>query len=296
MFSDKLIINAAITGAIPTRADNPAVPITVPEIVADAKRCRDAGAAIIHVHARDALGRHSYERAIYQQIIDGIRLTCPDVVICASTSGRFFNAFQQRSQVLDCLPDLGTLTVGSLNFATHASVTDPDMIHQLAQAMAERRIKPELEFFELGMIDYARDYLMRKGLVQPPLYCNLLLGSRGTMAASPQNLVAMVQALPADTVWSAAGIGRCQLQVNAMAITMGGHVRVGLEDNLWYDADRTQPATNVGLIERVVRIAHAVGRDIATPADVRRLLNLAPAAALPQVCQSHTGCYNTRLD
>ncbi len=269
-----LIINAAITGMVPMPKDNPSVPVTVEHIIADARRCADAGASIIHVHARDENGLPTWRRDVYQEIINGIRAHCRGVLISASTSGRLWSDFEKRSEVLHCRPDFASLTPGSLNFPGVASVNPPSIVCQLATAMQEYDVTPELEFFEIGMIDYVRDYLIPKGYLQPPFYANLLLGSLGTMAASARNLVHMVDALPPGTVWSAGGIGRFQLQINTLAIAMGGHVRVGLEDNLWMDAAKTDAATNVRLIERVVRMAEAAGRSIASPARARHIIGL----------------------
>jgi 3-keto-5-aminohexanoate cleavage enzyme len=273
---EPLIINAAITGMVPMPQHNASVPITVPQIVAEARRCAAAGASIIHLHAREAGGAPTWRREIYQEIIDGIRGVCPELLISGSTSGRLWSDFEKRAAVLDCRPDFASLTPGSMNFPGAASVNPPETVQKLAAAMAERGVVPELEFFELGMIDFVRDFLMPKGWLRPPFYANLLLGSLGTMAASARNLVHMVDALPAGTVWSAAGIGRFQFPINTLAIAMGGHVRVGLEDNLWMDAARTDPATNARLIERVVRLASATGRSIATPAEARLVLGLNP--------------------
>jgi len=271
---EPLIINAAITGMVPMPADNASLPVTVGQIIAEARRCAEAGASIIHVHAREEDGAPTWRKEVYQEIIGGIRSHCPGLLISGSTSGRLWSEFEKRSAVLDCQPDLASLTPGSLNFPKAASVNPPEMIRQLAAAMMERGVTPELEFFEIGMIDYVRDYLIPKGHLQAPCYANLLLGSLGTMAASARNLNHMVEALPAGTVWSAAGIGRFQFPINQMAIQMGGHVRAGLEDNLWMDAEKTDPATNVRLIERVVRAAEAAGRPIASPATARRLIGL----------------------
>jgi 3-keto-5-aminohexanoate cleavage enzyme len=269
-----LIINAAITGMVPMPADNPSVPISPAQIIAEARRCAEAGASIIHVHARDQNGAPTWRPEIYQEIISGIRAECPALLISASTSGRLWSEFEKRAAVLDCAPDFASLTPGSLNFPGAASVNPPSVVCQLAMAMAERGIVPELEFFEIGMIDCARDYLIPKGFLQPPFYANLLLGSLGTMAASARNLAHMVDALPPGTVWSAAGIGRFQLQINSLAIAMGGHVRTGLEDNLWMDAAKTDRADNARLIERVVRVAEAMGRPIASPAGAREIVGL----------------------
>lgn len=283
MKSGKLIINAALTGMVPMKQDNPHVPITVAEIIADARRCRDAGASIVHVHARDDEGQPTYRKEVCAEIFAGIRAACPGLLISGTTSGRTHREFAQRSQVLELegelKPDFASLTLGSMNFATQASVNEPKMIQSLALMMKERGIVPELELFELGMAEYAR-YLVGKGTLVPPFYANLLLGSLGTMAATAENLSLLVRALPAGTTWSGAGIGRYQFFVNQLAIKEGGHVRVGLEDNLWFDNKRTEPATNAKLIGRLVKLAGEVGREIASPDEARALIGLsAPSYA-----------------
>ena len=273
---DKLIINAAITGMVPMKSDTPHVPITVDEIVADIKRVRDAGASIVHLHARQEDGSADYRAEVYSQILAGARAVAPDVILCVSTSGRVFKTFEQRSEVLDCRnpqPEMASLTLGSMNFPKVASVNDPDMIRSLAQRMTERGIVPEMECFDLGMVEYA-NYLVERRVLVAPFYCNLLLGSLGTLSATPANLARMVGALPNGTPWAAAGIGRFQFPMNALAIAMGGHVRVGLEDNIWYDDERTRLATNAELITRLVRIAQACGREIATPDEARTMIGL----------------------
>jgi 3-oxoadipate:acetyl-CoA acetyltransferase len=147
------------------------------------------------------------------------------------------------------------------------------MIVALAERMAERGIVPELEVFDLGMVDYAK-FLVDKGVLVPPFYFNILLGSLGTLSATPLHLATVVQSLPPGSTWAGAGIGRYQLFVNSMAVTMGGHVRVGLEDNLWLDTEKTRPATNARLVERLVALADAVEREVATPAQARELIGL----------------------
>ncbi|GAB4127546.1 beta-keto acid cleavage family enzyme [Thermopirellula anaerolimosa] len=284
---DKLIINAAITGMVPTRKDSPFVPLSPDEIVADARRCLDAGASILYIHAREPSGEPSYRKEIYYELFTRIRELDPQVIISGSTSGRVYREFRQRSEVLepgpDCRPDLASLTLGSMNFPTGPSINAPDMIQRLAVAMNERGVVPEWECFDLGMIDYGH-YLIRKGILKPPYYCNILLGSLGTLSADAFHLAVMVRALPPGTIWSATGIGRFQFPVNAMAVTMGGHVRVGLEDALYYDAQKTRLATNAGLIDRVVRLAEAVGRSPATPAEARRMIGLPERIAVTERC------------
>lgn len=278
-FSDKLIINVALTGMVPTKRDNPFTPITPREIADDVRRCHEAGAAIFHLHARDELGHPSYRLVDYECIIDCIHAACPQagLVLCVTTSGRTHNSWEMRSQVLDLAahrkPDMASLTLGSMNFPKQASINAPEMIVGLAERMKERGIAPELEVFDLGMIDFSH-YLISKGVLQAPLYYNILLGSLGVLNATPLNLALMVNALPATAVWAAAGIGRFQFQVNAMAIAMGGHVRVGLEDALYMDAAKTDLATNPRLVERIVKLAQAAGRSPATPSEARQLIGL----------------------
>ncbi len=274
---EKLIINAALTGMVPTKAQNGAVPISPAEIIADARRCRDAGASIVHIHAREVDETPSYRKEIYREIISGIRDACPELLVCGSTSGRTFKEFAQRAEVLNagpgCRPDLASLTLGSLNFPNQASVNEPQMIQSLAEVMRCAGIVPELELFDLGMADYAR-YLISKNILAPAFYANILLGSLGTLSAAPENLVAVVRALPEGTIWSATGIGRFQFQVNCLAIAMGGHVRVGLEDSLYYDAGKTRLATNAGLVERLVRVAESMEREIASCQETRAALGI----------------------
>lgn len=282
MRSGKLIINAAMTGMVPTKADNSAVPITPVEIEKDARTCRRAGAAIFHLHARHADGTPAYEAEIYREIVIRVRSSCPDAVICVSTSGRTFKEFEQRSDVLsldgDAQPEMASLTLGSLNFPKQASVNDPTMIRMLAERMYERGIVPEIEIFDMGMIDYTKHLIERK-ILREPFYFNLLLGSLGTLSATPFNLATMVMSLPAGATWAGAGIGRFQFAVNSLAMAMGGNVRVGLEDNLYLDGAKQKPATNAGLIERLARLANALEREVASPDEARAIIGL-PARSL----------------
>ena len=273
----KLIINVAVTGMVPTRRDSPHVPLSPREIAEDCRRCRDLGATIFHLHAREADGAPGYRREIYEEIVGGVRQSCPDAIVCVSTSGRLFKTFEQRSEALDLegalKPDMASLTLGLMNFPKQASVNEPSMITMLAEKMHARGIIPELEVFDFGMLDYGK-YLIERGVLKAPIYVNLLLGSLGTLSATALNLAMLVQSLPAGSTWAAAGIGRFQFPMNALAIVSGGHVRVGLEDNLYMDAGKTQPASNPALVERLVTLARAAGRDIATADEARTLIGL----------------------
>jgi uncharacterized protein (DUF849 family) len=273
----KLIINAAITGMVPGKKDSPHIPITVEEIVEDSVRCVSAGASILHLHARDENGKATYKSEMYARIIKAVREECPDVIICVTTSGRFYNVFEKRAEVLDLdgfvKPDMASLTLGSLNFPKQASINDPDMIMRLAEKMAQNGIKPELEIFDTGMINTAK-YLYRKGYISPPFYFNAILGSIYSTQAKMLDLAYLVNLLPQDAIWAGGGIGVFQLSINIAAIIMGGHVRVGLEDNLWYDFNKKELTTNERSIERLKRIAVEFRRDIATPVEAREMLGL----------------------
>jgi 3-keto-5-aminohexanoate cleavage enzyme len=277
MGSDALIINLAPTGMVPTKALTPHVPISTAEILEDVERCRAHGAAIVHVHARDRDGQPSHRAEHFAPIVAGIRAIDPELVVCVTCSGRFAGDLESRAEVLsldgDAKPDMASLTLGSNNFARQASVNAPDTIRGLAERMRDRGIRPELEVFEPGMVAFGR-HLVERGLIEPPCYVNVLLGNPGTSRLSPGSLGAFLAEMPADWTWAAAGIGRHQLPANAMAIAAGGHVRVGLEDNIWWDRARTTPARNEQLVQRVARLAEQLERPLATPADVRGMLRL----------------------
>jgi uncharacterized protein (DUF849 family) len=285
-----LIVNAALTGMVPTTDRVPHVPVTPEQIAADALLCYEAGASIVHLHARDEEERPTWRREVYAEFIPAIRERCPELVICVTTSGRTYAELEKRSDVLslegDCKPDMASLTLGSLNFITGPSVNAPETIEALASIMLERGIKPELEIFDGGMA-YVAEHLADRGLLEPPFYANLMLGSLGTAPARADDLVHLVRALPTGTIWAAAGLGAFQLPMNAISVFMGGHVRVGLEDNPYLDYAARTPATNAGLVERVAGLGALAGRPLATPAEVRRLLGLSqatgrvPAATAP---------------
>lgn len=273
------IVNLSPTGMIPDRAMTPHVPLTPREIVRDVVRCADFGVSMVHLHARDADGRPSSDPAIYAEIISGIRSERPDLVIAVSCSGRNDNSLEGRSAVLgldgDLKPDLASLTLSSLNFNKQASVNSPDMIRDLARLMQDRGIKPELEAFDLGMINYAR-YLHRKGLIAPPFYFNLILGNIACAQADILHAGLMLRELPADSLWSFGGVGDWQLKMNVLAILEGGGVRVGLEDSIYWDTSRTRLAGNAEMVERIVRVAAELGRTPMAPARCRDLLKLSP--------------------
>jgi uncharacterized protein (DUF849 family) len=276
--NEDLIINFTPTGMIPTKESTPKVPVTCREIVEQVLEVSALGVNMVHLHARDEeTGVPSYKKELYAEIISGIRKKDKDVVISVSTSGRNVFEFEKRSEVLDLQgevkPDLGSLTLSSLNFNKQASVNTPQMIQQLARKMLAKGIRPELEVFDLGMINYAT-YLIRKGLVNAPYYYNLILGNIACAQANMLSLGLMINELPDDAIWAVGGVGDFQLPMNAMAVVAGGGVRVGLEDNIWYDENRTRLASNRDLVERVLHIAEAMGRKPCPPRALRDLLGV----------------------
>jgi len=273
-----LIVNFSPTGMIPTKKMTPHAPLSVNEIVEDVHEASEIGITMVHLHARDEqTGEPTYRAEVYGNIIEGIRRYSRDLIVCVSLSGRTFRKFEERSQPLqlegEAKPDMGSLTLSSVNFNQIASVSSPQMIQGLAREMLHRNIAPELEAFDTGMINYAK-YLERKGLLKPPHYFNLLLGNVACAQADLLHAGVMIRDLPPNSYWSLAGIGDSQLEINAVAIASGGGVRVGLEDNIWYDKSRTKLARNADLIRRIHQLAEINERKVMPPTELRPLLNL----------------------
>jgi uncharacterized protein (DUF849 family) len=275
--TNKFILNFTPTGMIPTKEMTPHVPTEPPEIVEQVLEAIELGANMAHLHARDQEGRPTYKKEIYAEIIYGIRKKNKHIPICVSTSGRNWSEFERRSECLeltgDVKPDFGSLTLSSLNFNKQASLNAPEMIIALAEKMRENGIRPELEAFDLGMINYAQ-YLIKKRLIAAPYYFNLILGNIACAQANMLSLGLMIKELPAGAYWSVGGIGEFQLPMNAASIVFGGGVRVGLEDNLYWDAQRTRLATNSELVNRVVGVARVMDAVPYTCQEARRVVGL----------------------
>jgi 3-keto-5-aminohexanoate cleavage enzyme len=273
-----LIINFTPTGMIPTKDMTSHVPLSRSEIVEDVHAAFEIGITMVHLHARDEqLGTPTYRAEVYRDIIEGIRMFSKDLVVAVSLSGRTFQEFEKRTAPLQLdggsKPDMGSLTLSSVNFNEVASINDPGIIQALAREMKRRGIMAELEAFDTGMINYAK-YLERKRLLEPPHYFNLILGNIACAQADLIHAGIMIRELPPRSYWSMAGIGNAQLMMNSLAVASGGGVRVGLEDNIWLNKNRTKLARNVDLIERIHVLAKANERNIMPPADLRKLLHL----------------------
>ena len=267
----KLIITVAVTGSLPTKRITPHVPITPQEIVQEGVACEAAGASIIHIHARDPLDESpSTDTGLFASICRGIREKTR-LITQISTGGRAGTAYEQRCERLRLKPEMASLTTGSVNFPDSVYENSPSLIASLAADMQKQGIKPEMEIFDVSMISNAVA-LAEQGLATAPLHFDFVMGLKGAIPATVENLVHLRNTIPAGSTWTVAGIGKAQLAMAAHAIVMGGHVRVGLEDNIYYR--RGELATNVRLIERIVQLAEILGREVAAPDEARRILNL----------------------
>jgi len=268
---EKLIITVAPTGSIPTKKMTPHVPITPKEIIEEGIRCEAAGASIFHIHARNPTDESaSTDFALFSEIHETLKARTR-LILQISTGGRAGASYEVRCERLRLRPEMASLTTGSVNFPDSVYENSPRLIAALATDMKKYKIKPEMEIFDVSMIANALD-LVEKGLAEPPLHFDFVMGLKGAIPATIENLVHMKHAIPAGATWSVAGIGRAQLPMNVHAMLMGGHVRVGLEDNLYLEKDML--ATNAKLVERVVRLAKTFGRQIASPDEARRMLHL----------------------
>lgn len=272
-----LIINLAPSGIVPTKKLTPQVPIEPEEVIADVLQCAALGVSMVHLHARDGDGKPTYKKEHYSRIIDGIRRERPDLVLIVSTSGRIFNDFDKRSEVLDLegylKPDMASLTPGSINFNKTSSLNSPDIILKLLEKMQQKGVKPELEIFDLGMVNYVH-YLIKKGLISPPYYFNIILGNIAGAQGKLLHLGLIVSELPDESYWSVACIGDCKNNIHMAGVIYGDGIRIGIEDNIWHDDARTILSTNISVVERVVKLATLIDRGIASPVEVRQMLNL----------------------
>ncbi|MCD5416160.1 3-keto-5-aminohexanoate cleavage protein [Candidatus Bipolaricaulota bacterium] len=254
-----------------SRADNPNLPLSPEEIADAACEAFRAGAAIAHVHARDKAGESTQDAKIYRRIIEEIEDRC-NMIVQLSIGGAVGMSPEERSAPLALKPEMATLTTGTVNFGDGVFLNPQSVIERFATAMKESRIKPEIEIFDVGMITTALR-LVKKGLLAKPLHFDFVMGVPGGVAGTVANLLHMVGMIPTGSTWQVAGIGRHQLPLATTAIVLGGHVRVGFEDNIYYTKG-VLAKSNAQLVERVVRIAQELGREIATPDEARQILGI----------------------
>jgi len=272
------IVSVAITGSLPRKKDNPAVPVTVAEQVESTHAAYDAGATLVHLHVRNDDESPSSAPERFRQVLDGIRRHCPDIVTQVSTGGRS-GAGRERGGMLPLRPDMASLATGSVNFPTRVYDNPPDLVDWLAAEMKRHGIKPEVEAFDLSMIFQAAA-MARDGRIDGPLHVQFVMGVKNAMPVDREVFefyVKTLARLAPDATWTGAGIGRDQLTLAQWSLELGGHCRTGLEDNVRLDKHTLAPS-NAALVRQVVELCEAHGRRVATPAEARALLRLPPAA------------------
>ncbi len=266
-----VIITAAMVGAELTRDQQPNLPTSPQEIISAAVECYEAGAAVIHIHVRDAEGNPTQDAGIFHEVVEGIRARC-DVITQVSTGGAVWMSADERLQSIECRPDMATLTTGTVNFGDSVFVNNRGLVETFARRLRDYGIVPEIEIFDAGMLDEAMR-LRNMGLITEPLQFDFVMGVPGGIGAEPAHLVHLVRSLPPGSTWSVAGIGRHQLTLGTIALAMGGNVRVGFEDNIYYRKGQLAK-TNAELVARIVRIAQELDRPVATPSQAREMLHL----------------------
>ncbi len=268
------IITVAITGAIPRKADTPGVPVSPAEQIESTQEAFEAGAALVHIHVRNKDESPSSDPDLFAEVQAGVRKHCPGMIIQFSTGGRG-RTHEERGRPLALRPDMASLATGSVNFPNQIYENSPQLIDSLAETMLAHDIKPEIEVFDLAML-YNAKTLIDRGLVRPPAHVQWVLGIPNALPARRQVVEFLVSELadimPGAT-WSAAGIGRHQLDVNRWCLELGGHPRTGLEDNIKYDRSRLAKS-NAELVARVADICAEYDRIAATPQQARSILGL----------------------
>lgn len=275
----KTIITVATTGAWPTRENNPNLPLTPKEIAEDVYECWQAGAAIAHLHMRDDQGKGTMDVAKFRETVGLIRSKC-DIVLNLTTSGDL-NATDETRMVhlIELKPELASFDAGSMNWMhTGLFINHPLFLEKLGQTMIENGVKPEIEVFDAGML-YNALYYMKKGVIQAPPHFQFVLGAAGGTAATVENLVYLKGLLPAGASWSALGIGAGHLPIQYAAIALGGHIRVGMEDNVFYAKNRLAKS-NAEFVARAARLIAEANGDVAKPDDARSILGLKNAVAM----------------
>ena len=277
---EKLIITAALTGAIQGKEANPALPEQPDEIIKASYDCYNAGAAIVHLHARDKEGRSIGDTEIFKEINAGVRAKCP--VIIQNTTGGVGIPIEKRVLSLNAGPESASLNMGSVVFFIGKEKKESlfmnlrNEIEAFAAKMIELDIKPEMEVYNPSMFGEVES-LIKKNLLKKPYYINCVMGvdGMGGYAGTTKNLLTMINLIPASSIFNVTGIGRFQMEMNVASMIMGGNVRVGLEDNIYYKKGELAKS-NAQLVERVLRLAREIGREVASPEEARKILGIKP--------------------
>ena len=270
---NKVIITVAPTGAWPTKENNPNVPMTPKEIANDVYECWQAGAGIAHLHMRDDAGKGTMSKEKFRETVELIREKC-DIVLNLTTSGDLNATDETRmAHLIELKPELASYDAGSMNWMhTSLFLNPPQFLEKLGKMMAENGVKPEIEVFDAGMF-YNAEYYMKKGVISSPGHYQFVLGAAGGTAATVENLVYLKSLLPKDATWSALGIGAGHIPILFATIALGGHVRVGMEDNVVYAKNRLAKS-NAEFVERAARLIREANKEVASPSDAREILKL----------------------
>lgn len=272
--SSPIIITTAITGALPRKADNPAVPISPQEQIESTHEAYEAGSALVHIHVRDTNENPSSDPELFAQVQEGVKRHCPDMIIQFSTGGRGRKP-EERGAMLHLQPDMASLTTGSVNFPRQIYENPPEFIDNLAERMLKHNVKPEIEVFDVAML-YNALAMVKRGLLTTPLHVQFVMGIPGAMPVRRELLeflLSEVNALAPDATWSALGTGAKQFEVNKWCLELGGQTRTGFEDNVKLTKDRLAKS-NAELVSLITRVAADYGRHAASPAEARALLGL----------------------
>ena len=268
------IITVAITGSVPKKIDNPTIPITVSEQIESTRKCYEAGASLVHLHVRNDDESPSSDVNKFKELLDGIKESCPNMIIQFSTGGRG-RSHDERGAMLYLKPDMASLATGSVNFPTSIYENPPSLINDLAHSMLNNSIKPEVEIFDLAML-YNAIEMVKDGLLLEPIHVQFVFGIRNALPAKKNILEFQINELKKflpQSTWTAAGLGKSQLIVNEWSLELGGHCRTGLEDNIKYDKTRLANG-NEELVERLALLSNKFNRPVATPLEARKILGL----------------------
>lgn len=271
---EKIIITAALTGAVTTKKDNPALPTQPEEIVKSAEACCSAGAAAVHIHVRDEEDRASMRFDRFEEIVTKLReANFPGIINLTSSGGQGFNWEERIRPFRELKPELASFDAGTMNWLNSVVfMNEPGFLEQCGKEMIACKVKPEIEVFDMGMLNTAK-YYIKQGIIKEPAHFQLCLGAPGGMEATTENLVYLVNHLPEHCTWSAFGIGKGANEITLSALAMGGNVRVGLEDNVYYNKGKLAES-NEQFVSRIVRIAREMGKTPATPQEAREILGV----------------------
>ncbi len=272
---DKLIITVAGVGAETTKETQPALPVTAEEIGVDAARCREAGASMYHLHVRRADGTPTQDRDVFAAAIAEIRKRT-DIIIQTSTGGAMGMTADERLQPIELKPEMASLTTGTANFGDDVFFNDTALMYEFFERQKKAGVRPEFEIFEHGQIDNALRMVKKFGMAGPLLHWDFVLGVPGSMSGEPRNLAFLVDSIPKEiSTWTCTGIGRWHVPMMLAALAMGGNVRLGFEDNVFFTKGKLADG-NAQLVARCVDIARQCGREVATPDEARQILKLPP--------------------